>query len=179
MSLPPGVGVNISLQVRVGGQWSNPLPLGYAAPTITAVSPQGGPTLGGSALTIAGANWGNDPSPSISVGGAPCPIVAGSYTPSPGAVVQAQCLLPRGQGTGLPTVVTVGGQPSQPGPQSVYAYAPPSIASVLPATGPTSGRETPAMVIDPVSGAVSFVPGPQAVVTVRRTAWGLWMQEAP
>ena len=167
VTLPRGVGVNISLQVRIGGQWSSAFLLGYAAPTVSAVAPQRGQTAGGSSLSVGGSNWGNDPSPVITVGGVACPLIPGSYVPNPGQSVAAQCVLPRGQGFALQTTVTVGGQASPPSAAGLYDYGRPTLASVAPTTGPTSGRQTPAMVIDPVSGAVSFVQGPQLVMTVR------------
>lgn len=172
--MPPGVGANISLQVQVGGQWSNPVPLGYVAPTVLTVIPQSGPTVGGTALTVAGTNWGGVTDPTFFIGGSPCPLIPGSYIPSPGQTVSAQCTLPRGQGLGLLTTVVIGGQSSLTQTTASYTYAPPSVASVAPASGPTSGRQTPAMVIEPISGAVSFVPGARIVMTVCEPRDRLW-----
>jgi hypothetical protein len=146
--------------------------LGFAAPTIVSVFPQLGPTIGGSVLSISGLNWGNFADPGIFVGGIVCPLIPGSYSPSPGNTVTAQCILPAGQGIGLHTSVVIGGQVSPPLAFDLYQYAPPTITKVTPASGPTSGRQAPAMVVNPVSGAVSFVPGDQIVMTVSSECCG-------
>lgn len=159
--------MNITLLVQVGGQWSYPVLLGFVAPTVVSVFPQLGSTTGGQTLSVSGANWGSVSNPLISVGGLACPLVPGSYVPSPGNTVTAQCTLPAGQGIGLHTSVTVGGQASPLQAFDLYQYAPPDVSNVTPVSGPTSGRQTPTVVIDPVSGAVSFVPGDQIVMTVR------------
>lgn len=140
VALPPGVGANISLQVQIGGQWSNPVLLGYLAPTVLGVSPQNGPTTGGTVLSVTGANWGSVTSPTFTIGGVACPLIPGSYVPDAGQTVTAQCTLPRGQGLGLQTIVIVGGQASFSLASAVYTYAQPSVTSLTPATGPTSGR---------------------------------------
>ena len=164
IALPAGVGVDIPLSVQVGGQWSTAVLLGYAIPTVVAVAPQRGPTAGGSLLSVGGDNWGGILNPIITVGGVLCPIATGSYVPTPGQTATAQCILPVGQGTSHDVIVAIGGQSSVS--PIVYNYSAPSVVSLSPASGPTSGRNTPLMVVDPVSGAVSFVPGSQIIVTV-------------
>src|SRR4029079_9796015 len=65
----------------------------------------------------------------VSLGGAACPVTAQSHT-------QVSCRLPAGQGTGLPVVLSVGGQTSN---TLTFAYAPPQIIGFSPAAGPTEG----------------------------------------
>lgn len=135
LALPPGDGLTRSLVISVGGQDSPPIYYSYKAPTVLSVSPSMGPTQGGSVLMLRGVDFGIT-APNITVGGLPCPLAAGY--PAPGHDMLA-CKLPRGQGKGLPITLRVNGQGDLP-PGVTFSYFPPFVASVMPATGPTSGR---------------------------------------
>lgn len=167
LDLPAGQGVGMSLYLEVGGQLSRtPLPLGYAAPAITRVSPASGPTAGGVVLTIEGANWGITAMPSVAVGGAPCALLPG-YNATPSAPNSTlQCVLAPGVGADLPVVITVGGQASPvTSPAQRFSYRVPSVLALSPANGPTSGRGDPTEVVSR-DGTVSYIPGDRLVVNL-------------
>jgi len=160
VAIAPYVGRAVSLVVSVDGQTNvdtltrgpfagtaaAPTIFRYAVPTVTAVAPQSLPTVGGALITITGANFGpfggSPPSPAllprVYVGGRSCDVPAGFTVPANHTTLQ--CVLPEGQGQNLPVVVLVGGQNSTASPAAQFTYAPPSVARIWPASGPTSGR---------------------------------------
>ena len=132
---PSGVGTGLPVVVNVGAAQSNTnVTFSYNAPTITNVSPGGGPAAGGNTLTISGVNFG--PSPTATVGGQPCT----NQFPGNSSV---NCLAPPGPpGAKVPVVVYAGGQSSNSSSFVTYAYDPPTVLSVTPNTGPTQGGVT-------------------------------------
>jgi hypothetical protein len=126
---PPGQGANVPLVVTVSGQSSQSNPqFSYDAPSVASISPATGPTTGGTVITISGSSFGV--SGSVTLGGSACAI--GDWTQS-----RIICTNPPGQGANVPLIVTVSGQSSQVNSQ--FSYNAPSVASISPATGPTTG----------------------------------------
>jgi hypothetical protein len=103
--------------------------LAVPPPAITAISPSGGST-GGGAITISGANFAgtND---TVTVAGVNCPVTSDTLT-------QIVCSA-TGEGTNQPVVVTTAGKSSTSFP---YSFGAPTIGSVTPASGLTSGGNT-------------------------------------
>lgn len=133
--LPAGRGAAVPVQVVVAGQPSNERPYRYGSPVVSAVGGQGGATVGGSAVTISGSNFGANAADLVAtIGGRTCSVATGGGTVSHG---QITCVLPAGQGGAEAVRVVVAGQPSNV--DRTYAYAQPVLGSVLGAGGPTSG----------------------------------------
>ena len=186
-AMPPGQGAGIQLALSIAGQADTASLAGaggpqaatlvrYAAPSITSVfNPLTGkqldPTIGGTLLTITGANFGlagfgSAPAqglPVITIGGfavsvcdATCP---GPLGPAP-FVASAQhniisAILPEGWGGSLPVVVTVEGQSSDAA-AATYTYAPPQVFGISPPSGPTSGLMSDG--ITPINVTVRMYP---------------------
>jgi hypothetical protein len=127
---PVGNGKDLQLSVTVAAQVStNQLLFSYRAPTLTSLNPPTAPTAGGSLLTITGTSLGVS-SIIITVGGQPCPVnTATTHT-------QVVCVLPAGQGTTLPVVLSTA---AQVGNTLTFSYSPPAVSTVTPVNGPTSG----------------------------------------
>jgi len=163
--LPTGQGAGLSVGVSVGAQTDTdavggasraPAIVRYQAPSVSRVYNQAtqaqlDPTVGGSTLCLAGANFGTaGPNASIAqglpvatVGGAAARL-APTYSATPNHDLVC-VVLPEGWGASLPVVVTVAGQASAAAANATYTYAPPSVAAILPASGPTSAsRPAPA-----------------------------------
>ena len=159
LAFPAGQGMAIQLVFSVGGQASTaavvradgsnsgtrPATLvRYREPSVTAIfnqgtSAQGGPTVGGTTISIFGANFGWVANSSASVAQGLPTITVGPWTAQ---LVSASntlltATLPEGWGKNVPVVVTVANQASVAAP---YTYAQAVLASISPAGGPTSGR---------------------------------------
>lgn len=133
--LPAGRGAAVPVRAVVAGQPGNERPYRYGAPVVLSVDGQGGATVGGSVITINGTNFGASAADlEATIGGRPC-----STASSTGSVshVQFTCTLPPGQGGAETVRVVVAGQPSNV--DRSYAYAPPVLATVGGAGGPTRG----------------------------------------
>jgi hypothetical protein len=126
--VPEGEGVDLPVTVVAGGVTSNSRPYSYLAPVIQSITPASSGTEGGTQITINGSSFGSNPTATL--GGVSISKASGSHSQFVGT-------LPAGQGTNLPIVVrTSGGRMSN----SVnFSYSPPSITSVSPTTGSTSG----------------------------------------
>ena len=134
----------------------------YLAPVVTgAFNPitgarGGDPTVGGTLLRISGANFGVASFGATPAQGLPvvtigdflatlCDASCGSFGAGYGAYASTAAqnsidvILPEGWGANLPVVVSVEGQSSFASIASTYSYAPPSVLSIAPASGPTSG----------------------------------------
>ena len=180
--LPPGVGANLWLSLSVGGQLDTdpiagggaqaPLTLRYRTPSVVNVfgfsGSQLGPTVGGTPITITGADFGP-----VSPAPAELPVVTFGPTADGGgpwtATVTAQtsdsqllAVLPQGWGKNVPVVVTVGGQVSL---NVSYSYAPPTVTSVSPAFGPTSGLDIDGNVINMTLTGTNLGQGGYVVFT--------------
>jgi hypothetical protein len=129
--LGPGVGQNLPVRVTVGPTTSgDQLVVSYLPPAILSIQPATGPTAGGVAITINGANFG--PAPTVTVGGATCPV---SPMPPP-TNAQVVCTLPAGVGVNVETRVRAGGQE---GASSVFSYDAPNVTGLSPVNPPTAG----------------------------------------
>jgi hypothetical protein len=127
-----------------------------AAPQITNVIPENGPTAGGSIVTIYGTGFaaaGNF----VAVGGSPCTVTA--ETPD-----QLECTLPEGSGASRPIRVIGGGQASPPYP---FSYEGPAITAITAASVPTAGGT-----IITITGQNFGAAGSDRRVTVNGSAAG-------
>ena len=169
VSVPPGDGMLHYLRVMVAGQASDPLHFNYAPPSVAAVTPAHGPTLGGTVVTVHGANFGVSTSPSVTLGGVPCALAPG-WVPAPGHDTLA-CVAPHSQGVAQAVVVSVSGQVSGPAPSSAgwWSYDAPAVVRVTPDHGPTSGRT----VGDLTADGLHRTPGARIVTTLTGTNLGM------
>ncbi|RYG40745.1 hypothetical protein EON68_03865, partial [archaeon] len=163
--IPAGDGVDHTLRYFVGNQWSPTFMLDYAPPSVTDVTPRRGPTLGGTLITLRGANFGVTP-PVITLGGLPC-TVAASVTPSAGHDTLT-CTTSAGQGTGHVAQVSVSGQASVMNASIAFSYNAPRVDSVSPSGGPTSGRLPGALLSDGLHRA----QGERVMITLRGADFG-------
>jgi hypothetical protein len=168
VDIPTGQGANIIVSLSIGTQ-SDTDPLGgvsrafttirYLSPSISQVITRtgtifgpfvssGAPTIGFTTdspyfLQIDGANFGTGSAssgleagkPVVTVGGVDCPLVSG-YAPNNGHS-QIFCQVPEFWGKDLPVIVKVSEQLSAANVK--YTYAPATISSISPSSGPTSG----------------------------------------
>jgi sugar lactone lactonase YvrE len=168
VDIPTGQGANIIVSLSIGTQ-SDTDPLGgvsraftvirYLSPSITQVitrtgtvfgpfASSGAPTIGFTIdapyfLQIDGSNFGTGSAssgleagkPVVTVGGVDCPLVS-NYAPNNGHS-QIFCQVPEYWGKDLPVIVKVSEQLSAANVK--YTYAPATISSISPSSGPTSG----------------------------------------
>ncbi|HWD19663.1 MAG TPA: IPT/TIG domain-containing protein [Verrucomicrobiae bacterium] len=126
---PRGSGTNQAITVALPG--SPTLTAGYFnyyPPAISGLSATNFPTAGGTWVTISGANFGGVTGV-VSMGGKLCTI--SNWTDS--AIV---CQVPPGQGIFQPAVVVSGDAVTPP---IYFSYLPPTISSITPTNGPSSG----------------------------------------
>lgn len=103
------------------------------APTVTSVAPNAGPTTGGTSVTITGTNFSG--TTAVTFGATP-----GAFTVNSATSITATA--PAGTGTVDVRVTTTGGT-SATSAADQYNYVPaPTVSSVSPASGPTSGGTT-------------------------------------
>lgn len=122
------------------------------APTVAQLTPSSGPTTGGTSVTISGANFLGS---TVTFGGVAATSVSVTSSTSITAVTP-----PRSTAGAVPVVVTNGDGQSASFSSFTYTTPGPSIASVSPASGPTSGG-TPITI---TGTGTAFVAG--ATVTV-------------
>ena len=128
---PAGVGLNLPVQVSVGGLSSNIVFFSYDAPSISSINPTSGPTAGGTLLTIHGLSFG--PSPGVArLSETNMTITAWSHT-------MVVATTPAGVGLDRPVqVLTASGTSNS----AFFDYNEPSISGINPTSGPTSGGTT-------------------------------------
>ena len=106
------------------------------APTISAITPAIGPSLGGTPITITGANF--QPGATVSLGGA---TATGVTVINPTQITATTG--PRAAATVAVSVTNPDGQTGLKGSIFTYAASPaPSVTSVSPVSGPTAGGTT-------------------------------------
>ncbi|MFZ5441974.1 MAG: IPT/TIG domain-containing protein [Myxococcota bacterium] len=130
LGLDAGVGVG-TLAVVIGGQRSNVVPLSYASPLLSAVTPTSLPSAGAVTLTLSGSGFGpsSAPLPAVTVGGNACAGVTRSSD------AQLTCTAPAGVGA-APVAVTVASQRSN---SVTVSYPGPSITAADVTSLPTTG----------------------------------------
>eukprot|EP00002_Diphylleia_rotans_P014939 TRINITY_DN28_c0_g1_i1.p1 TRINITY_DN28_c0_g1~~TRINITY_DN28_c0_g1_i1.p1 ORF type:complete len:732 (+),score=160.24 TRINITY_DN28_c0_g1_i1:87-2282(+) len=132
-TIPPGVGKDLAVIVVVNGLASSkPLYFSYDAPSIQQISASHGPTEGRQSLTITGLNFG--PEDTWVTG------YVGEYRSPNTRWISAnavELLTPKGVGKGLVVSVVVGDQRSAE--RVLYNYDAPTIESITPSNGPTTG----------------------------------------
>src|SRR6185312_5838510 len=108
----------------------------YAAPpTVSAISPTSGPTLGGTVVTITGTNLGN-PS-AVKFGGSNAAVV------TPVSPTQIVAVAPAGSaGPQDVRVTTPGGTSATSAGDRFTFIAPPTVTGVSPSSGPAAGGTT-------------------------------------
>jgi hypothetical protein len=168
VDIPTGQGANIIVSLSIGTQ-SDTDPLSgvsraftfirYLNPSIAQVitrtgtvfgpfASSGAPTIGHTSdfpyfLQIDGSNFGTASAtsgleagkPIVTIGGVDCPLVP-SYSPNNGHS-QIFCQVPEFWGKDLPVIVKISEQSSSS--TIKYTYAPATISSISPSSGPTSG----------------------------------------
>jgi LPXTG-motif cell wall-anchored protein len=102
-----------------------------AVPTVSAVSPTSGSTVGGTSITITGTNLGN--ASAVTVGSAACTnVVVVSAT-------SITCTTPTGTAGTASIVVTAGGQSNAANTLFTFVTPAPTVTAVSPTSGSTAG----------------------------------------
>ena len=151
---PMGSGEDKTVIVDILGQSSKPVPeseFAYDGPMIERLSPPNGPTIGGTAVTIIGANFGSSDvardDMSVKVGNVPCSKADWESDTS------ISCIVPPGVGAINDVKIVLNGLSTPGCPKlpdgedgvdcaSLFRYDAPVIAAVDPNHGPTTGGYT-------------------------------------
>ncbi len=104
------------------------------APTITSLSPTAGPTAGATTVTITGTNFTG--ASQVQFGG----TNATGYTVVNATTITATA--PAGTGTVDVRVTTIGGTSANTAADNYTYYAPPTVTTLLPSSGPETGANT-------------------------------------
>ncbi|MFG3137222.1 IPT/TIG domain-containing protein [Streptomyces sp. NPDC048211] len=156
-TVPPGTGT-VNVTVRTPGGLSNALAYAYApTPALSAITPNQGPTSGGTSVILTGT--GLTGTTAVTFGSTP----ATSYTVN--SATQITAVAPAGTGAVAVTATTVGGTS---GPVFFYYINAPSLLSVSPTEGPTSGGTSVILTGTGLTGttAVTFGSTPATSYTV-------------
>ena len=129
--LPVGQGSS-PVTVTINSVKSQSYAWSYLPPNISSINPPSAATSGNVLITLAGSNFGT--SGTVTFGTYSC------STSQPGTSYNSAkivCYLPPGQGANLSVLVNVSAQINPVVP--LFSYNPPSITSISPVNGPTSG----------------------------------------
>ncbi|MEU1471779.1 IPT/TIG domain-containing protein [Streptomyces sp. NPDC005761] len=147
-TVPPGTGT-VNVTVRTPAGLSNTVAYSYApTPSLSAVSPNQGPTSGGTGVVLIGT--GLTGATAVTFGSIP----ATSYTVN--SATQITAVTPAGTGAVAVTATTVGGTS---GPLFFYYLNAPSLLSVSPAGGPASGGTGVVLIGTGLTGATAVTFG--------------------
>ncbi|MBF6356046.1 IPT/TIG domain-containing protein [Nocardia higoensis] len=154
---PAGTGVQLVTVTTVGGTSSGVSYTYVAVPSVSGISPEEGPTVGGTVVTITGTGFTG--ASAVSFGATP----ATSFTVV--SDTQITAVAPAGTGVELVTVTTIGGTSS--GVPFTYVAAP-VLASLDPTAGPETGGTVVTLTGAGFTGAsaVSFGATPATSFTV-------------
>ncbi|WP_260636909.1 beta strand repeat-containing protein [Streptomyces angustmyceticus] len=158
---PPGTG-NVNVTVTTAGGTSNALPYTYVAtpaPTLTTLNPTSGPTAGGNTVTLTGTNLTG--ATAVLFGATPATILTNTAT-------QITVTAPPGTGNVNVTVTTAGGT-SNALPYSYVAAPIPTLSSLSPTSGPTSGGNVVTLNGSNLAGATSVKFGSNAATVLTNT----------
>ncbi|MCU0749126.1 MAG: IPT/TIG domain-containing protein, partial [Akkermansiaceae bacterium] len=125
---PPGQGTDIPVRVSLEGRVSAPQLFSYSPPVLSSITPNKGPSAGGTTIILAGSSFGLDPS--VTIGGTEVTSTRLSHT-------QVSAIVPPGEGINREVRVIVDGRPSN---ALSFSYDSPLITLISPTTGPTSGN---------------------------------------
>ena len=134
-SVPEGIGQGLTMQIDVAGQVVAGM-YSYESPEIYSVSEVGGPTTGGTLISLTGINFGADSdavSRSVLVGATPCNIASWSHS-------TVTCTTPAGQGSEL--AVSLSRQGESATAQQTFSYDFPSISAISDTSGSANGGNT-------------------------------------
>lgn len=95
--LPAGCGTQLEVTVTTASGFSAPAFFDYLEPEILQINPPGGPSSGGTILTIGGANFGDSPG-SVTLGGSLFSVISWTST-------SIEAITNSGTGTDVPLVV--------------------------------------------------------------------------
>lgn len=134
---PPGTGtVQVTLKHPLAGlsQFTSAANYGYSAgPLITSISPDSGPVVGGTVVTITGTGF--LPGATVKFGATQATF-ATVVSPT-----RIDVTSPAGAGV-VDVIVTVNANASPAGPQARFSYSGPTVESVSPIAGPLAGGGT-------------------------------------
>ena len=162
-TIPTGYGNNKAILVTISSQSSNSYAWSYPVPVVSTVSPLTGGTEGGYKLTIEGQYFGDTGSLLLgAIGTATSGIncVSSSWT-----ATKIICELASGSGQNLYAIVSSGGQTGAAPMGYLFSYGAPTVTSVTPLTGSTSGSTQ--LIITGTNYGSSTVAQAAGVVTIR------------
>ncbi|MFI0221386.1 IPT/TIG domain-containing protein [Streptomyces lydicus] len=160
---PAGSPSAVAVTVTTAGGMSNALTYTYVAapvPVLSTLSPPSGPPSGGNTVTLSGT--GLSGATSVKFGASPATILTTSAT-------QVTVIAPANTGTVNVTVTTAGGT-SNALPYTYTATPVPSLSSLNPTSGPTSGGNTVTLNGTNLTGATSVKFGSNQATILTDTA---------
>ena len=141
---------NVAVTTAAGTGTGTGLYTYYAAPTVTGISPTGGPTTGGTSVIITGTNFTG--ATSVTIGG----VAATSVTVN--SATQITATTPAGTAGAADVVVTtLGGTGTGTGLYTYYAA--PTVTSISPTSGSTGGGTSVTITGTNFTGATSVTFG--------------------
>ncbi|MGX1855387.1 IPT/TIG domain-containing protein [Streptomyces sp. NPDC055299] len=161
---PAGTGtVTVTVTAPTGTSTQNVLftYTSVAAPVLTALNPTSGPTSGGNAVILNGANLSG--ATSVKFGVTPAVVVSNTAS-------QVVVIAPAGVVSSVGVTVTTAGGTSNALVYSYVAAAVPVLTSLSPSSGPTAGGNTVTLSGANLSGATSVKFGVTPAVVVSNTA---------
>ncbi|MEW1750032.1 beta strand repeat-containing protein [Streptomyces angustmyceticus] len=160
---PAGPPSSVNVTVTTAGGTSNALTYSYVAtpvPTLTSLNPTSGPTSGGNVVTLNGTNLTG--ATTVLFGPTPATILTNTAT-------QITATAPPGTGNVNVTVTTAGGT-SNALTYSYVATPVPTLTSLNPTSGPTSGGNVVTLNGTNLTGATSVKFGSNTAAVVTNTA---------
>ncbi|MGW2375386.1 IPT/TIG domain-containing protein [Kitasatospora sp. NPDC001683] len=156
---PAGLPSSVGVTVTTAGGTSNALTYAYTSvPVLSSLSPSAGPASGGNTVTLNGTNLSG--ATSVMFGANPATILADTGT-------QITVIAPAGLPSAVGVTVTTAGGTSNALTYTYVAASVPSLSSLSPASGPTSGGNTVTLNGTSLSGATSVMFGanPATILT--------------
>jgi len=123
-------------------------------PTFTSITPNSGPTAGGTTVTIAGTNFVSGGSFGVTIGGSPATSVVRTSS------TQITAVTPAGTGGAKDVVITNNDGQTATGANAYTYVSPPTFTSITPNSGPTAGGTTVTI------AGTNFVSGGSFGVTI-------------
>ena len=147
---------NVAVTTAAGTGTGSGLYTYYAAPTVTGISPTGGPTTGGTSVIITGTNFTG--ATSVTIGG----TAVSSFTVN--SATQITATAPAGTAGAANVVVTTPGG-SGTGTGLYTYYAAPTVTGISPSSGPTTGGTSVIITGTNFTGATSVTIGGTAATS--------------
>ncbi|WP_395369183.1 beta strand repeat-containing protein [Streptomyces tubercidicus] len=170
---PAGPPSSVNVTVTTPGGTSNALTYTYIAipaPVLTSLSPTSGPTSGGNVVTLNGTNLTG--ATSVKFGSNSAVILTNTAT-------QITAIAPAGPPSSVNVTVTTAGGTSNALAYTYIAAPAPTLTSLSPTSGPTSGGNTVTLNGSNLTGATTVLFGPSPATILTNTATQITVSAPP